>query len=584
MIRRSSLGGLAMPMLLCGALHAGAASAAAADPGNARLERSWRQLDEQLRQLDGLLPASPINADPSKLGVPALPPALLAPNAPASGPLSPAQARPPAPLALPSAQSLRGEGVRSLSLNQTLAMGFAGSATLQAHREEVAAALEELRGRLGTWWPRILAFAGGGSSGNSSTTFAPVGSAGFGFGSLYAPGGPFYVPNGGGLFLNQSLNTAQAGLALHYDLLDFARQPRVLEARARLNQSRQAYGAALRQLQLDLSEAYYQLQQADQNVLIRDAALRNDLRILSDVLDLKRAGLVPRVDLLRRRALEAADQERLIQALSDRAVARRRLATLLNLPPGLIPSASDPVTLQPRWPLDLDQSLLAAYRGNPELEAILATREALARQESATAAALLPKLSLFANAAGSVGNTVSFGPVLYQGGCCGQSLTAAQVTAASSWSVGLSLSWLLFDAGSTAAETRALARRGAAISQDYAARRNDIRLRLEQAFFQHEASLARLASSRRGVAAALEAFRDEQLRYRTGLSNELNLSSTQTLLIESLLARLNATVAVNITYARLLRELLPVPRDPGQPYAAPLRLDEIRASPARPAP
>jgi outer membrane protein TolC len=543
------------------------------------LERSWQQLDEQLRQLDRALQDSPMTADPAKLSVPELPPALLPANAPPSGPLLPAQARPLPPLALPTAEALRGEGVRSLSLAQALALGVAGSATLQARREEVAAELAVLQARLGSWWPRIVAFAGGGSGGNSTSTVAPVGSAGLGFGPLYAPGGPFYVPNGGGLFLNQSLNTAQAGLAFQYDLLDFARQPRVLEARARLRQSRQAYAAALRQLQLDLSEAYYQLQQADQQVRIRDAVLRNDLLILRDVLDLKTAGLVPRVDLLRRRALEAADQERLIQALSDRAVARRRLATLLNLPPGLIPSAGDPVTLQPRWPLDLERTLLAAYRGNPELEAILATREALARQQTATAAALLPKLSLYGSAAGSVGNTVSFGPVLFDGGCCGSSLTSLQTTATSSWSVGLSLSWLLFDAGGTDAEVRALGRRREAVSQEYAARRNDIRLRLEQAFFQHEASLARLVSARRGVAAALEAFRDERLRYRTGLSNELNLSSTQALLIESLLARLNATVAVNITYARLLRELLPVPRDPQQTYPAPLRLDEIRAAP-----
>jgi hypothetical protein len=81
------------------------------------------------------------------------------------------------------------------------------------------------------------------------------------------------------------------------------------------------------------------------------------------------------------------------------------------------------------------------------------------------------------------------------------------------------------------------------------------------------------------LAAAIEAFRNERLRYRKGLSNELNLSSTQALLMESLLARLNPTVAVNITDARLLRELLPVPRDPQQPYAAPLWLDEIPPTP-----
>lgn len=66
------------------------------------------------------------------------------------------------------------------------------------------------------------------------------------------------------------------------------------------------------------------------------------------------------------------------------------------------------------------------------------------------------------------------------------------------WSLGLSVRWLLFDAGTTSGETRALQRRVEAAGQDYAARRNAIRLRLEAAFFNHEASLAKLASARRG--------------------------------------------------------------------------------------
>jgi outer membrane protein TolC len=131
--------------------------------------------------------------------------------------------------------------------------------------------------------------------------------------------------------------------------------------------------------------------------------------------------------------------------------------------------------------------------------------------------------------------------------------------------VGLTFTWLLFDAGTTAGQARALARREAAAAQQVAATRNDIRLRLETAFFNHEASLAKLSSARRGVAAALEAFRDVRLRYLTGLSSEIDLSLTQDRLIGSLVQRLNATVNVNITYAKLLRELLPMPRDPNQP-------------------
>ena len=146
-------------------------------------------------------------------------------------------------------------------------------------------------------------------------------------------------------------------------------------------------------------------------------------------------------------------------------------------------------------------------------------------------------------------------------------------TSGGDWSAGLTLTWLLFDAGTTAGQARALAKREAAAAQQYAASRNDIRLRLEQAFFNHEASLAKLSSARRGVAAALEAFRDVRLRYLTGLDSELNLSNTQDRLINALVQRINTTVNVNITYAKLLKELLPMPRDPNLPIQPQLQLN-----------
>jgi OMF family outer membrane factor len=262
----------------------------------------------------------------------------------------------------------------------------------------------------------------------------------------------------------------------------------------------------------------------------------------------------------------------LLQALADRAVARRRLASLLNLPPEITPAAADPIRLQARWPLDLEHSLLAAYRGNPELEAVLAARQALAEERLATVAALLPKLSLF-TAVGASGSRESlWGFQVRGGGCCNASITPESRATGWDWSIGLSVRWLLFDGGTTAGEAEALERRRRALEQEHAARRNAIRLRLEEAFFQHEASLAKLASAQRGVAAALEAFRDSRLRYKLGLSNEVDLSLTQEQLILSLVRRLDATIGVNVTYARLLRELLPVPSDPSTPIEARLQL------------
>ena len=542
----------------------------------AGLERSWQELDHQLRALDGLIPAETGAAAIDLRALPPVPQLLLEANAPASVQLNPAKVVPAAPLSLPSPSSLQAGPVQSLTLEQALAIAFANSATLQAQREQVAASLAQLRASQGLYWPTLSAIASGSSGQSGSSLYAPVGNTGLGFGPNFAmPSGAFAVPTGGGAYLNNYSNSGSAGLQLTYVLLDFARNPAVQAARSQLDSARNTYASQLRSLQLQVSEAYFQLQQADQTVRINQATLANDLVILAESLDLQRAGLVPRLNGLRRNAISASNQETLIQSLADRAVARRQLAVLLNLPPQITPAARDPIRPLARWPLNLEQSLLAAYRGNPELEMILATRDALLRQRDGIAAGLLPKLSLFAAAGGSASSTSTFDVTASGGGCCGATVIPMLNQNGYDWSVGLTLQWLLFDGGNTANQAEALARRAAASSQTYAAERNAIRLRLETAFFNHEASLAKLAAARRGVSAALEAFRDVKLRYQAGLSSEVDLSDTQRQLVTSLLQRLNATVGVNITYARLLRELLPVPRDPASLVQPRLSLDAV---------
>ena len=552
---------------------------AAHEAGIRQLERSWARLDQDIRLLDQLLPPTPPGA--GSPGTPAgLGPALLRANAPARGPLDldAPDLSPPA-LALPTGANLSQGSVQSISLSQALALSYAQSPELQEQRLAVAQALADLQARLGRYWPQIEALAGLGYEQSGTGFTVPSGNPALGLGGPFAPGGAFYVPTGATGYLNQGNRSLGAGLELRYALLDFARTPAVQAARAQLREARSRYANGLRRLQLTVSEAYYNLQRSDQLVRIRQADLNNDLVILQDVLALKQAGLVPRLDLLRRRAIEADSEEQLTQAFADRAVARRRLAALLNLSPAITPSASDPVSLQPAWPLDLESSLLAAYQGNPELEAVLATREALARDRDAVAAQLLPKLS-FVGQAGASGEQTSQWSIT--GDCCGTTVIPILNSSGYDWAVGLTFRWLLFDAGSTAAEVRSLARREEAQAQRYAAQRNDIRLRLEQAFFEHEASLAKLASSRRGVAASLEGFRDARLRYQSGLSDETTLSLTQDRLVQSLVRRLNATIDVNITYARLLRELLPVPRDPAKPLQPQLELPPAPGTGAAP--
>jgi len=133
-----------------------------------RLQRSWKQLDAELKTLDRLLPDDPQRDPAPTLEALPLPPALLRANQAPQRTLTPAEAAPAPPLQLPAPAQLKDQGVQGLGLQQALAIAFAGSATLQTQREQVAASLASLQAALGAWWPTVSAVASG-SSGQSGT-------------------------------------------------------------------------------------------------------------------------------------------------------------------------------------------------------------------------------------------------------------------------------------------------------------------------------------------------------------------------------------------------------------------------------
>ena len=556
-----------------------------------QLERSWERLNKQVDAIDTLTGPAPAIESSDNLRSIEVPQLLIDVNAPASGSLTVEETKPDPLLRLPSPGDNPARTL-SLSLEDAVAIAFRNNPSLDAQRDFIQAQAATIASESSRYWPTISVFANVDGFQSGTTTYTPYGNNTYGLGPLFnqkgqtpnfaltkdgkdisgLSAGPFYQAPGGGIGLVSNGVSADAGLQIDYNIIDFARTPRVQAAQARLTQQENLYADRLRAIQLEVSEAYYNLQRAEQLVRIRDAIVRTDLVVLEDTLDLKQAGLVPRVDLLRRSSLLAADEESLIQAMADRAVARRELWTVLNLSSEIIPSALDPISLQPRWPLDLEKTVLAAYDDNPELTAILATQQALMRRQDEAAAQLLPRLSLFAAAGGlgSVERTFNIAPI--GDGCCGATFLPLEQVSGYEWSVGLAFNWMIFDAGGTSNRVRSLELQEQATAEQYANTRNAIRLRLERAFLNHEANLAKLVSARRAVGASKEAFRDTQLRYQTGLSDEIDLSITQEQLVNSLVRRLFATVDVNVTYARMLRELLPMPKNPNDPILTQLTL------------
>ena len=389
--------------------------------------------------------------------------------------------------------------------------------------------------------------------------------------SGYGPNSPFYVPTGGTNSYQTNIGAGFAGLYLVYELLSFERSAALAEVTADLEVSRQRYADRLRQLQLDVSEAYYRQQLAAQLRRIRQVVVDNDQVILDQVQALKTAALVPRVDLLRAQARLQQSRFRLEQAEALRLSSQRRLSNLVNVPFTVTLEAREAVRLQPPWPLDLPETIVRGFADNPQLQALEAARIALLRQADRRAAELLPRIGLFATAGYRAAQSTS--PVIDLEGCCkGPAFIPGLNSYSGDWSAGLSLEWRLFDGGITAgavAASRAAAER---TLQSEAAERNAIRQRLENAYYDQRAALSQIIAANASFQASREAYRDSRARYEFGLADYTDLADTIQSLTTAMEQRAEATTLANLSYAQLLRELLPVSRQPGGPVVLPIDL------------
>jgi len=523
-------------------------------PPSKGLLRTLAAFERDLAELDGALRSTP---------------AALVPLNPADPAL-----QPPAPAAEPTtvgAAQQRQE--RVLTLGQALVVAVANNPELAERRARIVEMRGLKRSVQGRFWPRLDLQLAGGFGQRSEANQVLADNAG-----LYQAGSPFLVEPGGWNRIQSNLGQGWGSLALDWELISFERGAALAEQDQRLGASLQQYGDALRQLQLEVSEAYYSLQLADQLQRIRASVLRNDTLVRDQVAALQRSGLVPRLDLLRAEAALQQSRFRLEQADAQRQSRRQGLTNLVNVAFGTVLMAHRDVSLQPPWPLPLDATLVAGLRRNPALEQLAAERQALLRQADRRNAQLLPTLRLFA--AGGGNSDLLTKPVIDLRGCCASSQIRQLASQSADWVAGLGLHWRLFDAGVSGGEAQASRAAAEAVLQRLARQRNQIRQELETAFYDYRAALSQLAAAEASFRASREAFRDARARYQLGLADYTDVSDTITLLTRSMEGIAEATTLANLSYARMLRQLQPVPAQPEPDPNLPLTLQSSVPQPA----
>ena len=532
---------LATPLAVPGALAGGSPSQT--------LLRSLERFEQDMRRLDRTLPS----ATPGSAESPAAPAALQ-------------QLAAPAPGAIPSTTAAVAIRQRvTLTLPQALELAVRNSPALA----EQAAAVRERQGLKrsvqGRFWPELALELGGSYSQLRTYNAVWTDNAG-----IYPAGSPFLVKPNGWQRIQSNLGIGTAGLGLRWDLVNFERGAALAESSQELEAAKQRYANSLRTLQLEVSLAYYGLQLAEQLRRVRQAVVDNDTVVRDEVEALKLSGLVPRLDLLRAEANLQQSRYRLEQADALRLSRQRQLSNLLNVPFDITLTAPEAVRLQPPWPLDLERTLIAGFQDNPQLLALQAARDALLRQADRRAAELLPTLRMFAR--GGLADGLSTKPVIDLNGCCGATNIPSLNSSYNDWAAGMELRWRLFDAGVTSGAVSASRAAADRTEQALARERNAIRQRLETAFYDHRAALGQIVASRSAYTASREAFRDVRARYQMGLANYTDVSDTIRQLTQAMEGVAESVTLANVSYAQLLRELLPVPTQPTAPVSLPLVL------------
>lgn len=339
-------------------------------------------------------------------------------------------------------------------------------------------------------------------------------------------------------FGNNSLNST---LQLNYDIDLFGRRRaniRAAEEQLRfreLDVERQA-----EELRLDTAEAYYNLQNADGQVAIRQASVRNAQQSLRDAEALERAGVGTRFAVLQAQANLANEVQQLSGARRDQRVAQRRLAEILNISQTANLTAADPVEQAGSWRLSLEESIVQAFRNRPELEQQLVQRDISKQQRRSIQAGRLPQLS--------VGGSYNV---------LGQDPDNPDPYAARGWadgySIRASLTWSIFDGGAANARVRQRDADIAIAETRFDQLRNQVRREVEQAYFGLDSSFENIETSEAGVLQSREALRLARLRFQAGVGTQTDVIQAETDLTRAERNRLSAIITFNLGLSSLQR-------------------------------
>ena len=460
----------------------------------------------------------------------------------------------PPSLALPDAPSqVRIHELRPLTLEEALQLAEVNSPTLKAAASQVDQAKSALRAAISAWYPTVELSASGlpeyfKSYSYQNPDFVPDRVVQRPTGQINPSTGQEITRQVTRDGFNERYGREwrlNVNLQVSWDLINPARVPQISAARDRFERAGDSYLIALRDLRLDSATAYFNLQEADEGVRIGQASVQSSLVSLRDARARFNAGVNTKLEVLEAETQLARDRNLLTTRLGDQSFARRRLASLLDLPQDVTPTAATPARPLGLWEPSLEESIVAAYNFREELDQLILDISVNNSEANASLAAVQPVLS-FVN---STTTTRTQG----QAGQTSNDIDMADFTYGFQNSTALTATWRLFDGGRARAEYRRSKQAAEESRFNFSNTRDQIRLEVEESFIGLRTAVQNIETTSSEVLSSRESLRLSQLRVQAGVSTQREVVDNQRDLTNAELRYAGAIREYNTNLAQLRR-------------------------------
>jgi len=359
----------------------------------------------------------------------------------------------------------------------------------------------------------------------------------------------FRIPDGTGgtrVLFPDIPNTYRARAEVSMPVLSFGRvSTNVRAAEADVHSAAADRRTIEAEVRLDAMRAYWTLATARETAEVLAQSLSRTDAWVGDVQARLDAGFLPPNDLLTARAQRARHQVQLLQARQAAAMAELDLARLIGVPAG--------TPIQPSSAVDAPLARATEMAARPVAElvayaldhrtergSLTARSDGLREAAKAALANLKPYVMALAAVEPSRPNARFVPPV------------DAWRT---SWTVDVKMTWPIFDSGRSRAQAAGLRAQAAGVD----ARRDDLEgligLEVRQRLLEIEFGRAAIAASAEAVAAATEARRVLDERFRAGVATSTEVLDAQVALLEAELERARLQAGLRLSEGRLLRAL-----------------------------